>query len=153
MKLATLCYIKDQGKTLMMHRIKKKNDMHEGKWVVPGGKVENGESPEECIKREVREESGLTLRKLSMKGIITFSGSGTSEDWYVFVFVSDQFEGELIDSSEGNLKWIKDSEMLNLNLNVSDEVFLPWLSQPEFFSAKFTSNDDWTTSSHEVSFY
>ncbi len=106
MKLGTLCYITHNGKTLMLHRIKKVNDIHEGKWNGLGGKLEPGETPEECVIREVREESGLIIHKPCLKGILTFPMFDGVDDWTVFVFVAHQFEGNLLDSSEGKLEWI-----------------------------------------------
>ncbi len=137
MKLATLCYIRKNDSTLMLHRVKKKNDYHEGKWNGLGGKFELGETPEECAIREIEEESGLIVKKLKLKGFITFPMFDEKDDWYVFVFVVDKFEGKLIDSPEGNLKWIPDKELLDINLWDGDKYFIPWLDSDKFFSAKF----------------
>jgi 8-oxo-dGTP diphosphatase len=138
MKLATLCYLRRDGKTLMIHRVKKENDMHQGKWNGLGGKLEAGETPEECAIREIREESGLQANDLHLKGFLTFPAFANEEDWYAFVFLVRDFQGELIDSPEGILEWVDDAELLNLNLWEGDRVFLPWLDRPGFFSAKFT---------------
>ena len=86
MKLATLCYVQQNGKTLMVHRIKKSNDMHQGKWNGLGGKFEPGETPEECARREIQEESGLIPKKLILRGIIKFPAFSEFEDWYTFIF-------------------------------------------------------------------
>lgn len=137
MKLATLCYVKKDGKTLMLYRNKKENDYHEGKWNGLGGKFEPGETPEECAKREVKEESGLIVKNMKLKGFITFPIFDGQDDWYVFLFIIDDFEGELIDSPEGKLEWIPDEELENLNLWDGDKIFIPWLFQDKFFSAKF----------------
>lgn len=137
MKLATLCYIRKNNHTLMLHRVKKKNDYHEGKWNGLGGKFELGETPEECAVREIKEESGLIVKDLKLKGFITFPLFDGNDDWYVFVFVIDKFEGELIDSPEGILKWIPDKDLLNINLWDGDKIFIPWLDGSKFFSAKF----------------
>ncbi|MGE5400553.1 MAG: NUDIX hydrolase [Ignavibacteriales bacterium] len=137
MKLATLCYIKHNGATLMLHRIKKQNDMHEGKWNGLGGKLELGETPEECVIREVREESGLLIESPLLHGFITFPAFDGFEDWYVFVFTAARFSGEMIDSHEGVLKWIPDDELFSLNLWEGDRIFIKWLLQDKFFSAKF----------------
>lgn len=152
MKLATLCYIRKDQHTLMMHRVKKENDMHAGKWNGLGGKLELGETPEECAIREIWEESGLIVKNLSLKGIITFPGFSNDEDWYTFLFVVDKFEGEMIDSPEGYLKWIPNDELLNLNLWPGDLVFIPWLEQPEFFSGKFVYKNKELVE-HDVVFY
>lgn len=138
MKLATMCYIKKDNKTLMLHRIKKENDIHEGKWVGLGGKMEKGETPEECIIREVKEESGLTIQKPILKGFITFPGFKNDEDWYTFVYIAEKFEGKLIECNEGVLRWIEDSEVLNLNMWEGDRLFLEWIESGRMFSGKLT---------------
>ncbi|MBD3232685.1 MAG: NUDIX domain-containing protein [candidate division Zixibacteria bacterium] len=152
MKLGTLCYIRDNGSTLMLHRIKKKNDMHEGKWNGLGGKIDAGESPEECVKREVEEESGLRIIDPVMKGVITFPKFDDIEDWIVFVFVAESYKGELIESREGVLKWIDNRELLDLKLWDGDKIFINWLDRDDFFSAKFVY-DKGQLVSHQVSFY
>lgn len=138
MKLATLCYVRHEGHTLMVHRVKKDNDMHQGKWNGLGGKLEPGESPEECAIREIWEESGLQVVQPTLKGVLTFPAFDEVEDWYCFVFVARQFAGELTAASvEGNLRWVPDGELLDLNLWEGDRIFLPWLERPGFFSGKF----------------
>ena len=137
MKLATLCYLRRDGRTLMIHRVKKEGDIHAGKWNGLGGKFEPGETPEECARREILEESGLTARKLVLKGFLTFPELSHGEDWYAFVYVVPEFEGQLIDSREGYLRWIPDDELLDLNLWEGDRLFLPWLDRTGFFSGKF----------------
>ena len=121
----------------MLHRIKKENDMHEGKWNGLGGKLEKGESPEECVKREVLEESGLTINSPKLHGVITFPQFDGIDDWFVFVYTADSFEGDLINSDEGVLNWIDSNKILELNLWEGDKIFIPWLKQDKFFSAKF----------------
>ena len=136
--LATLCYLKRNGKTLMMHRVNKENDIHEGKWNGLGGKFEAGETPEECVVREVREEAGVDIVYPRFEGVLTFPRFADSRDWYVFVFTCTDFEGEpLAESREGRLEWIEDENLLDLNLWEGDLHFLRWIEQPEFFSAKF----------------
>ena len=152
MKLATLCYIRQGDHTLMIHRIKKENDMHAGKWNGLGGKLEPGETPEECAMREIYEESGLQVKTLTLKGIITFPGFYDQEDWYTFLFVIDNFEGQLIDSPEGHLQWIPDRHLLDLNLWPGDRIFIPWLEQPAFFSGKFVYQEG-RLIEHDVVFY
>ena len=137
MKLATLCYLRRNGHTLMMHRVKKENDMHQGKWNGLGGKLEPGESPEECAIREINEEAGLQVHSLTLKGVLTFPAFDDFEDWYCFVFLIDDFSGELIDSKEGHLRWIANQELLSLNLWEGDRIFIPWLERSGTFSAKF----------------
>ena len=133
MKLATLCYLRQGGKTLMIYRNKKPGDMHKGKWNGLGGKLEPGETPEECARREIFEESGLRVSSLQWKGFLTFPKFANQEDWYAFVFVANGFEGDLIDSQEGELCWIGDRNLLELDLWEGDQIFLPWLDQPGFF--------------------
>jgi 8-oxo-dGTP diphosphatase len=123
MILATLCYVKRDGQTLMLHRNKKPNDIHEGKWNGLGGKFEAGESPEMCIRREVQEEAGLFIHNPRLHGLLIFVNF-KGNDWYVFVFSATEFDGELIDSSEGKLEWIDDDKLLDLPFWPSDAVFL-----------------------------
>lgn len=137
MKLATLCYVKKGGKTLMLHRVKKPDDVHEGKWNGLGGKFEPGESPEDCVKREIFEEAGLKIKNPRLKGVLTFPDFAKEEDWYVFVFTASNFTGRLRDSDEGNLAWIKDADLPKLNLWEGDRVFLPLLGRRGHFSGKF----------------
>jgi len=151
-KLATLCYLRKDGKTLMLHRIKKPNDIHEGKWNGLGGKFELGETPESCAKREILEECGLTVKSLELKGFLTFPKFAKGEDWYVFVFVVTGFTGELKISPEGDLKWIPDEKIFSLPLWEGDKHFLPWLSKAGFFSARF-DYDNGRLIDREVSFY
>lgn len=152
MKLATLCYIKHDDQTLMLHRIKKANDMHQGKWNGLGGKFEPGETPEACAIREIYEESGLRVRNPELRGVLTFPAFNQDEDWYAFVFVVRDFEGNLIDSPEGVLAWIDDDQLLDLPLWEGDLIFLKWLDQERFFSGRFDYKDGELTS-HDVAFY
>jgi 8-oxo-dGTP diphosphatase len=152
MKLATLVYIKHAGKTLMIHRIKKERDIHEGKWNGLGGKLEPGESPEACAIREVREESGLEIKNPRYGGLLVFAGF-KSEDWYVWVFTTDAFEGQLCDSNEGRLQWIPDEEIRSLPLWPSDHLFLDWLDAGKLFSARFEYSPQDEMLGHEVVFH
>ena len=154
MKLATLCYLidKKENKTLMIHRVKKENDYHEGKWNGLGGKFEAGESPEECAIREVKEESGFTMINPRMHGFITFPEFDGVDDWYVFIFTSENFKGTIIDSSEGNLEWIPNDKLTSLNLWDGDRIFIEWLYQDKFFSAKFNYKNG-KYQNHKVFFY
>jgi 8-oxo-dGTP diphosphatase len=152
MKLATLCYLRRDGQTLMVHRVKKANDMHAGKWNGLGGKLEAGETPEECAVREIYEEAGFVARNPQLKGILTFPAFDDFEDWYVFVYVVTDFEGVLIDSPEGDLRWIDNEELSSLNLWEGDATFLTWLDREGIFSAKFSYKNA-RLISHEVVFY
>ena len=153
MKLATLCYIKKNGKTLMIHRIKREGDMMYEKWNGIGGKFNAGESPEDCVVREVWEESGLKIKNPLLKGIISFPNNlSTGEDWYVFVFIAAKFSGKLKENEEGHLDWIDDDKLLTLNIQPADKIFLPLLNQPKIFSAKFILKD-FHLSDYTVTFY
>ncbi len=154
MKLATLCYVIDKknNSTLMIYRNKKQNDYHEGKWNGLGGKLEQGESPEDCAIREIKEESGLTVKSVKMKGFITFPLFDGNDDWYVFLFTADDFEGKLIDSPEGHLEWIPNDRLTEINLWEGDKIFIPWLFEDKFFSAKFIYKNG-RYINHSVNFY
>lgn len=136
----------------MIHRVKKAGDIHAGKWNGLGGKLEPGETPEECAAREIREESGLVARRLELKGVLSFPGFANDEDWYAFVFVVPEFEGQISESQEGYLQWIESTEIYNLNLWEGDRVFLPWLDQPGLFSGKFVYKNGRLVD-HSVNFY
>lgn len=152
MILATLCYIKHNRKTLMVHRNKKPNDIHAGKWNGLGGKFEAGETPEECIRREVEEEAGLVIRNPRLHGLLVFTNF-KGNDWYVFVFTANEFDGKLSESSpEGELAWVDDDKLTELNLWESDHIFFPWIAAGKFFSAKFEYDED-KLQGHEVMFH
>jgi 8-oxo-dGTP diphosphatase len=154
MKLASLCYVMDEKneKTLMIHRTKKENDYHAGKWNGLGGKFNPGESPEDCVIREVMEESGLTIKSPKMRGFITFPNFDGEHDWYVFIFTACSFKGKLIDSNEGRLGWISNEKLFSLNLWEGDKIFIEWLFQNKFFSAKF-NYEHGIFKDYTVSFY
>ncbi len=152
MQLATLCYVKNDGHTLMLHRIVKENDIHAGKWNGLGGKFDSGETPEECIVREVHEESGLTITRPELRGLLTFPKFDGEEDWYVYVFTATDFRGTLIDSPEGRLEWINDAKVYDLNIWEGDRIFLKWLDDDRFFSGKF-EYEHGILKHHQVVFY
>lgn len=152
MKLATLCYLFNGNKVLMINRNKRKNDIHLGKWNGLGGKFNPGETPEECVIREVYEESGLLIKDPQLKGFLTFPAFDDEEDWYVFVFTANQFSGKIKESDEGELEWIEWDKVFTLPLWEGDKYFLEWLNQDRFFSAKFIyQNAKYIT--HSVIFY
>ena len=130
---------------------KKVNDIHEGEWNGLGGKFVAGEIPQECVIREVLEESGLSIQNPKYCGLLMFP-KFKGYDWYVFVFAASQFTGELIDSPEGRLEWIPDENMLDLNLWESDHIFLPWIKDGKLFSAKFEYKGN-EMQGHHVVFY
>lgn len=127
---ATLCYLRKDGNTLMMHRNRKPGDIHKGKWNGLGGKIEPGESPLDCAVREVKEESGLIVRSLTLKGILTFPAFDGKNDWQVFLFLCEHFEGNLQPCAEGDLDWIPNEKLLDLPLWEGDRTFIPWLDLP-----------------------
>ena len=138
MKISTICYIRKGDACLMLHRTKKEHDVNEGKWIGVGGKLKSGESPEECICREVREETGFTLLGYKLRGIITFSSEGW-EDELIFVYTADEFTGRLTDCDEGELKWIPLNEIMSLNLWEGDRIFLKLLMEDSpMFSIKLS---------------
>ena len=142
MRNTTLCYIEKDSSYLMLHRIKKKNDMNHDKWIGIGGKFEDKESPEECILRESFEETGLTLNTLNYRGIVTFV-SNEYETEYMHLFTSDSFTGELKDCDEGVLEWVKKEKMYSLPLWEGDYIFLELLETDiPFFSLKLEYEND-----------
>lgn len=145
MKLSTICYIDNGHQLLLLHRNKKKNDIHEGKWISVGGKFEPGETPEECAKREILEETGLVVEKMSLCGFITFPNfTQDGQDWYSFVFRVTEFSGDLIeDCNEGTLQWVNYDEVMLKPTWEGDYTFLKWiLDGRPYFSAKFTYIED-----------
>ena len=152
MKLATLCYLKKGGKILMLHRNRDSRDIHYGKWNGLGGKFELGENPEECVTREVLEESGLLIKRPELRGVLTFPRFKDEEDWYAFVFVATEFSGEISSSQEGELHWIAEEQVPQLELWEGDHYFLSWLQSDRFFSGTFVYKDG-KLLQHSVVFY
>ena len=142
MRNTTLCHIEKDGKYLMLHRIKKENDLNQDKWVGIGGKFEDKESPEECNLREVYEETGLRLLNYRYCGIVTF----VSDKWeteYMHIFHSDFYEGEIKECDEGVLEWIDKQELLKLPIWEGDKIFFRLLEQKvPFFSLKLEYEGD-----------
>ena len=142
MLLTTVCYIEKDGKYLMLHRTKKNNDINQGKWIGVGGKIEEGESPEECVIREVKEETGLTLKNYTLRGLITYNFE-ENESEYMYIFTSNGFEGELTECQEGELAWIEKEKITTLNLWEGDKVFLEKIkNKSNFFTMKMKYNGD-----------
>lgn len=135
-KMTTLCYIEKDGRYLMLHRVKKENDMNKDKWLGIGGHFEDGESPEECLCREVSEETGLRLTEYRLRGIITF----VSDRWqteYMFLYTATGYEGDIGECSEGALEWVDKSAVYSLPIWEGDRIFFRLLEQEEpFFSLK-----------------
>lgn len=142
MKNTTLCYIERDGRYLMLHRTKKENDENKDKWIGIGGKFEDKESPEDCVAREVKEETGLSLTAYRYRGLVTF----VSDRWpteYMHLFTADGFTGELIPCGEGELAWIDKEKLLELPLWEGDKLFLRLLdTDVPFFSLKLEYQGD-----------
>lgn len=142
MILSTVCYIEKEGKYLMLHRTKKKNDINEGKWLGIGGKFEDKESPEDCIIREVKEETGLALNSVKLRGILTFINT-ICETEYIYVFTSNDFTGNLIECNEGELKWVDKDKVTSLNLWEGDKIFIEKIKEESpFFTIKYVYDGD-----------
>ena len=130
---STLCYIVKDGKVLMLHRVKKKNDINHDKWIGIGGKFEPEEAPEECILRETKEETGLILTSWRCRGVVTFLQEG-GEGEYMYLFTADDFTGELIECDEGDLQWVSMEFLDALPTWEGDRIFLNllWQDAPFF---------------------
>lgn len=136
MKLTTLCYLEKDGSYLMLHRDAKKQDANEGKWIGVGGHFEQGESPEDCLLREVEEETGFLLTEYAFRGIVTF----VSDRWeteYMCLYTAGEWKGEPKPCNEGTLRWIPKNQVETLNLWEGDRIFLKLLKERrDFFSLK-----------------
>jgi len=140
---STLCYVEQDGKYLMLHRVKKKDDVNQDKWVGIGGKFEDKESPEDCVLREALEETGLVLEKPSYRGIVTFISDRFPTEW-MHLFTASSFHGSLKDCDEGNLEWVEKEKIASLPLWEGDKIFLRLLDENvPFFSLKlrYEGND------------
>lgn len=143
MQNTVLCYLEKDGKYLMLYRNAKKNDVNGGKWVGVGGHIEENESPDEAVCREVREETGLTLNSCRFRGVVTF----VSDKWegeYMYLYTSSDFSGELSDCDEGELHWINKGEVMSLPMWAGDVIFLQHIleDRPEALMLKVTYRGD-----------
>ena len=152
MKNTTLCYVERDGKYLMIHRVKKVNDMNKDKWIGIGGKFEERETPFDCIRREMLEETGLTPNKLNYRGLVTFVSNEFGTE-YMHLFHTDDFSGQLLeDCTEGNLEWVDKDKITELPLWEGDKIFLDLLRQDvPFFSLKLVYEGS-TLVSHTLEF-
>lgn len=142
MILSTLCYIEKDNQYLMLHRTKKKNDINKDKWIGIGGKFEENESPEECIIREVKEETGLRLKSYQLRCIVTYVSTNWETE-YMYVFTSDDFEGNIIECNEGDLQWVNKDEVTKLNTWEGDKIFIEKMQKDKnFFTVKFEYDGD-----------
>lgn len=138
---SSLCYIEKDGRYLMLHRVKKKNDINKDKWIGVGGRFEEGESPYDCVRREVKEETSLTLNKPIYRGIVTFVMGDVTE--LMHLFTCTDFSGEVGECNEGELEWVNISDVVKLPIWEGDKVFLRLLSDnAPFFSLKLKYNGD-----------
>ncbi|MBR0466701.1 MAG: 8-oxo-dGTP diphosphatase [Clostridia bacterium] len=137
MRNTTLCHIEKDGKYLMIRRNKKQNDLNHDKYIAPGGKIEDKESPEQANRREVKEETGLTLINANYRGIVT-SVSDIWETEYMHIFTSDSFDGHITECDEGELVWVDKQELLTLQIWKGDKIFLKLINDPlyPFFSLR-----------------
>lgn len=129
MRNTTLCYLEQDGRYLMLHRVKKQKDLNRDKWIGIGGKFERGESPEECLLREVHEETGLCLTRWRFRGIVTFVGSPGEEAEYMHLFTADAFTGTQCDCDEGELEWVEKARVAQLPVWEGDRLFLRLLAE------------------------
>ena len=142
MNFTTLCYIEKGNKYLMLHRISKKKDGNKDKWIGVGGHFEKGESPEECLLREVKEETGLELTSYQFRGIVTF----ISDEWpdeYMCLYTADKYTGDIGNCDEGELVWVEKGKIMDLNIWEGDKIFLKLLMENQpFFSLKLDYKGD-----------
>lgn len=142
MRNTSLCHIEKDGCYLMLHRVKKENDLNHDKWVGIGGKFQEGESPEDCAIRETLEETGLLLIDPKYRGIVTFVSDQYETEW-MHLFHATEFSGNIIDCDEGNLEWISKEKLLSLPIWEGDKIFLHLLDQNvPFFSLKLVYEGD-----------
>ncbi|MCI8635068.1 MAG: 8-oxo-dGTP diphosphatase [Eubacterium sp.] len=152
MKLTTLCYIEKDNCYLMLHRIKKEHDVNRNKWIGVGGKFEPDETPEECLLREVKEETGLTLLKYRFRGILTFIAEGWESE-YIHLYTATEFKGTLAECAEGNLEWVPIDQIETLPIWDGDRIFLRLLMEDAgFFSLKLQYEGDTLIQSKLVQF-
>ena len=140
----TLCYIEnDRDEYLMLHRVKKKNDVNQDKWIGVGGKFEDKESPEECLLREVLEETGLTLTNYRFRGIVTFASDGWETE-YMHLYTATGWTGDIKECDEGNLEWVGKKAVYDLPIWEGDKIFFRLIENPEnpFFSLKLSYEGD-----------
>ena len=146
-EITTLCYIEKDGKYLMMHRVKKDRDINKDKYIGVGGHFEYGESPDDCLKREVMEETGLTLLEYKPRGIVTFIYGDKEKPEeriveYMHLYTATKFEGELIDCDEGELEWIDKSSVYDLPIWEGDKIFFRLLEErSDYFSLKLVYSE------------
>ena len=141
--LTTLCYIEKDNQYLMLHRVKKEKDVNKDKWIGVGGQFEPEESPEECLLREVKDDTGLTLTSWKFCGIVTFVATQWDTVEYMCLYKADGFTGELTDCNEGNLVWVDKNKVYDLPIWEGDKIFFRLMEErEEFFSLKLCYDGD-----------
>lgn len=148
--VATLCYVVENKKVLMLYRNKKDNDMHEGKYNGLGGKCEPGEDPYSCVVREIKEEAGIDIKPRYIANM-TFDNFMKGLDWEVHLFRADNYKGDIVECDEGDLTWVDKDKVLDLNLWPGDKVFLQYIFQDKFFFARF-KYDEGKLLEHKINF-
>ena len=129
----TLCYVLRGNEVLMLHRVKKKNDINKDKWIGIGGKFEGCESPDECLLREAREETGLTLTSWKCHGVVTFLTENEEDGEFMYLFTADGYEGSLKECNEGDLRWVSREFLGDLPKWEGDKIFLDLMFRDEPF--------------------
>ena len=147
MKNCTLCYIENENQEyLMLHRVKKFHDVNQDKWIGVGGKFERDESPDECLLREVWEETGLTLTSYRFRGVVTFVAAGWETE-YMYLYTADRYIGAIKDCDEGNLEWVRKDSVQSLPIWEGDKIFFRLIEEDcPFFSLKLVYDGDQLTS-------
>ena len=154
MTLCSSCYIQKDEKTLMLYRNKKEKDINKNKYIGLGGRFEAGESPEECLVREIEEEAGVRLTSYRLRGIVTFVSEGASDPLYMYFYTADEYEGDIKEEcDEGELCWVPTARIEELDLWEGDHLLWKWIKADEgIFSAKFVYEGDKMVE-HQVNFY
>ncbi len=152
MKETTLCYLERDGAYLMLLRNKKEKDVNAGKWIGVGGHLEEGETPEECVRREIAEETGLCPGEMRYRGIVDFLFlTDRSQDERMYLYTSTDFEGEPSECDEGTLRWIPKGDLMDLNLWEGDRIFLRILLEDGgFFKLRLAYEGDRLVSAQKM---
>lgn len=153
MIIGCCCYIKKNNQTLFLKRTKKKNDVSHDKYLGVGGKQEKNEFIDDCLIREVKEETGLDLISYKLKGIVFYPSFCGGEDEFVYFYTSNEFIGNLIDCNEGDLVWIDDDKILDLSLWEGDKLVFDWFKKDKIFNAIFYYDENGNFNDYKVNFY
>lgn len=153
MIVSCCCYIKKDGKTLFLKRTKKKNDVSHDKYLGIGGKQEKNEFIDDCLLREVKEETGLTLNEIKLKGMVFYPNFCGYDDELVYFYTSSSFSGNLINCNEGELVWINDKKIKELNLWEGDKLIFDWFKKDKIFNAIFYYDNEGNFNNYKVNYY